>query len=597
MIEKMTKYSFILLSNQQDAVLESIQELGLVDITRSSKPMDEASRKIVGDIELINGLIQGLQKAEVPAGTEVEHIDGDIVRLAGGMIMRYSDDRTEIHQLQQEIETLRVWGSFDTEMLGKLTEAGVPVHFHKLSAKQFRPEWSEEYALSVVDQNKEGTWFVVAGEDPLPGRIPMPEADVAKLEAELADKEQHLQKTLRRLAGAKERVPELERMKADLCARLDLHLAGVAAVPAAENTLCVFEGFAPARDRERLEAAFDQMDVYWQSADATKEDNPPIKLKNNWFSRLFEGITGMYGMPVYDEFDPTPLLSIFFLLFFAMCLGDGGYGIVLILVGIAIHKKWLKIKMFENIGPLISVLGVATFFVGILMGTFFGIDLRQAAWVPQGLKNYMISGQIAGYDAQMVLALLVGVLHICLAMIFKTVYCIRRFGFRNSLSTLGWTMLIVGGVLIAAVAMLKFLPATVIKWMVIGLAVLSGLGIFIFNKPGRNPLLNIGAGLWDSYQMVTGILGDVLSYIRLYALGLAGGLLGAAFNRLGNMVLGPNPSWQWFFFVLILIVGHLLNLLMSCLGAFVHPLRLNFVEFFKNSGYEGRGLKYNPLKK
>ena len=96
--------------------------------------------------------------------------------------------------------------------------------------------------------------------------------------------------------------------------------------------------------------------------------------------------------------------------------------------------------------------------------------------------------------------------------------------------------------------------------------------------------------------MATGILGDVLSYIRLFALGLAGGMLGAAFNDLGTMVLGDGGI-NWVFFILILVVGHVLNLLMSCLGAFVHPLRLNFVEYFKNAGYEGKGKTYNPLKK
>ncbi len=144
--------------------------------------------------------------------------------------------------------------------------------------------------------------------------------------------------------------------------------------------------------------------------------------------------------------------------------------------------------------------------------------------------------------------------------------------------------------------MLGLLPENVTKIAVIAIGAVSALCIFIFNTPGRNPLINIGAGLWDTYNMATGIMGDVLSYIRLYALGLAGGMLGGAFNNLGLMVLGDNPTWQWLPFVLILLAGHALNLLMSCLGAFVHPLRLTFVEYFKNSGYEGKGAKYNPLK-
>ena len=382
-----------------------------------------------------------------------------------------------------------------------------------------------------------------------------------------------------------------------LTSELDRYLAGVKAESAAENALCCFEGFAPVSCKEQLEDALESADAYYWAEPATKEDNPPIKLRNKRFSKLFEGITAMYGLPVYDEFDPTPILAIFFMLFFALCMGDAGYGIVLILFGVAVNKKWVNIQMFSKIGTLISVLGVATFIIGLLLGTFFGIDLTTAQWVPDGLKKCMLTGEVAGYDVKMVLALIIGVLHICLAMIVKSVGYVKRFGLKNNLSTLGWTLLVVGIVIVAAVAMLKLVPMDIAKWIVIGIAGVSALGIFIFNKPGRNPLLNIGSGLWDTYQMVTGLLGDVLSYIRLYALGLAGGMLGGAFNDLAAMVGGENSTWQWLFVVLILLFGHVLNILMSCLGAFVHPLRLTFVEYFKNSGYEGKGMRYNPLKK
>ena len=142
------------------------------------------------------------------------------------------------------------------------------------------------------------------------------------------------------------------------------------------------------------------------------------------------------------------------------------------------------------------------------------------------------------------------------------------------------------------------LPTNIVNYTLIGIGAISALGIFIFNKPGRNPLINVGAGLWDTYQMSTGLLGDVLSYIRLYALGLAGGMLGAAFNQLGAQVMGENPNVGTIIgFVLIVTFGHVLNLLMACLGAFVHPLRLSFVEYFKNSGYEGSGKLYKPFSK
>ena len=142
------------------------------------------------------------------------------------------------------------------------------------------------------------------------------------------------------------------------------------------------------------------------------------------------------------------------------------------------------------------------------------------------------------------------------------------------------------------------LSSALTKWIIIVLGVVSGLGIFVFNDPKRNKLANIGMGLWDTYNMITGLMGDVLSYLRLYALGLAGSMLGMAFNDMGVMVLGDGSNAVlWLPFLLLVLLGHTLNIAMCALGAFVHPLRLNFLEFFKNSGYEATGRSYNPLKK
>ena len=203
-----------------------------------------------------------------------------------------------------------------------------------------------------------------------------------------------------------------------------------------------------------------------------------------------------------------------------------------------------------------------------------------------------------GYDIQMLMALAIGVFHICLAMVIKAICYTKRFGIKKNITTWGWLLLVLGGLVTAILFFTEVFSAEVTKWVLIGVGGLSALAIYIFNTPGRNPLINIGAGLWETYNMATGILGDVLSYIRLYALGLAGGMLGAAFNQLAQMVLGDMPNiGQWIGFILILIIGHVLNLCMSALGAFVHPLRLSFVEYFKNSGYEGKGHLYEPFRK
>ena len=591
MIAPMTKYSFILLSGEQEGLFDKLLEIGLVDVTRSVKPIDDHSHRMMGEVELLNGLIQGLGKVEVPEGIQPEAIDGDIVRLTGGMLMRYADDTLEIKQLQKEIEDLQVWGAFDPARLKELSDAGVPIHFHILPNKLFKPEWPEQYALTVLKTDKNRTWFVVAGSDLLPGEIHVPETDVEGKKRELQEKEAHFQKVLRRIAGAKERTGELRQRLAQAYTDLDRYLAQAAVVPAAENTLVTLVGYAPTESEETVDAACDALGVYYFKDAAVVEDNPPISFRNNKFVKMFEVLTDMYGRPAYNGFDPTPFIAVFFLLFFAFCMGDAGYGLILIVIGLLLKK----VDSFKSFFPLVVTLGAATTVIGFLFHTFFSVDISQWS-IFQGFP--FLPSKIAGYDGTMVLALVVGVLHISLAMIVKTIEETKTKGFKESLGTWGWTLLIVGGVAVAAFALTGVLDKAATKWVIIVLGVLSCLGIFVLNNIHRNPLINIGSGLWDTYNMASGLLGDVLSYLRLYALGLAGSMLGMAFNSIGAMILGDGSNWaMWIPFLLIVIVGHTLNIAMCVLGAFVHPLRLNFLEFFKNSGYEAAGRNYNPLKK
>ena len=594
MITPMTKYSFILLKGEEGPLLEKLQEIGLVDITRSAKPMDDTSRKLSGEVELLDGLIQGLSRAVIPEDIEPEYIEGDIVRLAGGMIMRYSEDTMHIKELEKEMKELKAWGEFDRSILDQLAQAGVPVHFHILPYKQFKQEWADEYALSIIcGQKGKAVYFVVAGEDPLPGEIHAPENNMEEKKAQLEEKREHFKKTLRRIAGAKERIPELEKLKTEALEKLDLYLAGVTASPAADDTISTLVGYAPTEKDATITEALEETGVLYIREEAQVKDNPPITFSNNWFVRQFETLTDMYGRPAYDGFDPTPFISIFFMLFFAFCMGDCGYGLVLIAAGFLLKK----VDGFKDMAPLVTILGVATAVIGFLFHTFFSLDISQ--WqVFAPIKGIFLPAQIAGNDATMILSLAVGIFHISLAMVVKTIHQTKTKGLYASLGTWGWTLLIVGGIIVAAFSFAGVLNETITKWIVIALGIVSALGIFVFNNPERNKFANIGMGLWDTYNMVTGLMGDVLSYLRLYALGLAGSMLGMAFNDMGVMVLGDGTNYiLWPFFILLVVLGHTLNIAMCALGAFVHPLRLNFLEFFKNSGYEASGRSYNPLKK
>ena len=589
MVTEMTKYGFILMSGEADAFLKKLQEIGMVDITRSVKPIDEQSEKLSYQADIYRKAIVALKEVEPAEFAEKTY--GDLAANVLETVNGIESDRNQLTQLRRDLEECQPWGNFDVNDIERLAKQGLKLHFYK--AKAVDPAWKEQYALSEISNDGVNTYFVVVDDQneyefPLK-ELPAPTRDCASIKKEIAALEDDIEQKNKHLSELKCHEDDLRKEMDKMASELDLHLAHVAGEKVAEDYITVFEGFAPASSEESLRALLDQEDVFYVADKAKVDDNPPIKLKNNKYVSMFELLTDMYGRPKYNEFDPTVFISIFFMLFFAFCMGDMGYGLVLI--GASLGLK----KMLGNIAPLGVTLGIATTVVGFFFHTFFSVDMLQWSWLPEGVKSIMLPSQIAGFDGTMVLALLVGVVHICLAMIVKTYQATKTKGFANSLGTWGWTLLIVGGVIVGAFALLGVMETSLATWAIIIIGILSALGIFFLNDLHRNPLVNMGIGLWDTYQMVTGLLGDVLSYLRLYALGLAGAKLGEAFNAIGVQALGDGGV-NWIFFILIVVVGHVLNIAMCVLGAFVHPLRLNFLEFFKNSGYEGSGRNFNPLQ-
>lgn len=580
MITQMKKYTFMVFHRDYDAFLTAIREAGVVHIAEKGEGVAESEE----------------MQAALAKVDQLRHI------IRQGATDQLLSDKAEVEKqiadTEREIKRMSVWGPFDPQMVANLKNAGYGLGCYSCAEKHFQEEWGV-----VVAQQAGKVYFVQTGPNPInlsaePGvsAETLNEKSVAQLGDDLVALGGMLAAANARIEGwQKAEMPKLEAELKEAEAHVDWTRVQLHTNREADGALCIAEGFCPVDAEANLEAVLKQQEVYYTVEDPTEEDNTPIKLRNNKITSIFECLTGMYGWPSYGEWDPTPILAPFYLLFFALCMGDMGYGIILIIYGLLQTKKIVNISMFDGLGPIITVLGVATTVVGFFMNTVFGVPVTMLDWHPE---------KVAGYDFWMVAAIVIGIFHICLAMTVKAISQTQRFGFKAMISTWAWLLLIVGTIATLLLGMAFSLPTTIVEWTIIGIAVVSALGIYVFNTPGRNPLINIGAGLWDTYNMATGLLGDVLSYIRLYALGLAGGMLGNAFNNLAlGMVWGDGEgsvgalALKGLGVALILVFGHVLNLLMACLGAFVHPLRLTFVEYFKNAGYEGRGLLYTPFKK
>lgn len=611
MIDKMTRYSFILLSGEKERFLKDLQDLGLMDITRSSKSVDEESSELMERADVLKVAADYLSGLEVPQGTQAAEVESatpaeDLSELR----MKLDEDKAALSAARSRLETLKAWGGgLSAASLKKIEEINsalrsegsqpLTIRYYKTPEKNFKPEWASLVPLEVISKDSRNVYFVTVSDDPaytFPiAPVQEPEGDLETCEAEISAREAAVKAAWAKIAGLKKYVPEIEKKRRDVLSELDLYLAGTESESAAEDRLCVFTGFAPTEDDGKIAARLDTMDIYWTSRAAQTEDMPPIKLKNNKFVSMFQVLTDMYGRPAYDGFDPTIWISIFFMLFFAFCMGDMGYGLVLVVIGLLLKKT-----SAGKLAPLVVTLGAATTLLGFLFHTFFSVDFYNMLKDTPARYLMIPSDEIkaaTGYDANMILALVIGIIHLCIAICIKTAMQTKNKGIKNSLGTWGWTLLIVGGVIVAALAIFEVLPPAIVKPVVIALGVVSAIGIFFLNDIHANPLVNFGSGLWATYNTVTGLLGDVLSYLRLYALGLAGSMLGYAFNQLGMMVLGDGGiGFNWIFFILLVVLGHTLNIAMCILGAFVHPLRLNFLEFFKNSEYDGSGRNYNPLK-
>ncbi len=281
------------------------------------------------------------------------------------------------------------------------------------------------------------------------------------------------------------------------------------------------------------------------------------------------------------------------MLFFGFCLGDAGYGL-LFLIGATLIKPRMNEDM-KKILTLMQWLGGSTILFGIISGTFFGVNLIEVA--EEGRVDWLVSIRDLMLDSEKMFyfALVLGAIQIIYGMGIKAANLMRQRGFKYALSTIGWIILIVGSVILLAVKDESNIGLiNTLFYILLGV---SGALILLLNNPDKNVFINLGGGLWDVYSIVTGVLGDLLSYIRLFALGVSSAILGYVFNDLAMQMSGDIPVVSQLIFLLILLIGHGLNIFMASLGAFVHPMRLTFVEFYKNAGFEGGGKAYNPFRK
>ena len=614
MIEKMKKLTFLVYHREYDVFLHHLQELGVMHIeggTLSEEQSETVSadmaemRRVDALLKKMEALPQPVAASSSAATSTSNSADSDLVDTLEDLFARHEDLAQRQADLTEQVEALTPWGEFDpADVRQQMALAGCEMHFYTAPAKVFRKEIQPAYPVELISETKDKTHFVAIlrlDEDQtarqlqtLATEVALPEAALSTLRAQLQDVSASCAATLQQLQNlAASSTADVKACRDHLAARLAFDTVAATTETAADDHLMVLRGWVPATKQQTIQDAFAQSGAWFEVTDPQPGDDIPICLKNNRFFRLFEMFTELYMLPKYSELDLTPFLAPFYVLFFGLCLGDSGYGLFITLAVLAVKffKKDLS-QSLKSAMNLLLILGLSAFFCGLLSGAFFGFNLYTLG-VPFLDR---LGSAVALDNSQMFnLSLILGFVQIIFGMCLKAYNRTIQLGFRYSLSTIGWMMVIL------SLAVTLLLPdyASVAKWFTYAGFALA----FCYNSPeryARNPatglLINVGTGLWDAYNTATGMLGDMLSYVRLFALGLSGGILATVFDSLATGLAPDNAILGPIVMVLIFLVGHALNMFMNVLGAFVHPMRLTFVEFFKNAGYEGGGTAYRPFK-
>lgn len=601
MIVPMMKYSFLVYHADYKAFLKELKQMGVLHVQVKKQ---EATPEMQDLLRAYNDLLKTIRSLSVRGKDKV--VSGEGPRLADGAAVwqRIREIEAELEQKQQQIGSLEKeaqllvpWGDFSPERLEDLKQSGLYFRFLVCRDKYFDPAWEQEHYLQKVSAEGGFTCFVLlqreAGaslpewegvdETLLPARSL---SDLRKEQKALEAEVSRLNEELDSLAT--HQLGQLEAYAADLKSELDEANVLHQTQSEVEDHVRLIEGWVPQPKMAGLNAELDRRSILYVASRPTDDDKVPVQLKNNRFARVFESIGDLYELPNHKELDLVPFFAPFYMLFFGFSLGDAGYGLIILLA--AIFMKY-KVPKMRSILTLAQWLGLVTVVFGALTGTFFGIDLIEAdiAWLDKW-KAYMIDT-----DKLFNLALILGVIHILFGMVLKVVNVSITKGFAYSYATIGWLLLIVGSGLAYGLRELGAVSESVGTYVQNGILIASGSLILLFNDPRRSIVMNFLSGLWDVYGMVTGLVGDLLSYIRLFALGVSSAILGFVFNELAMSMRPDNVIFGPLVMIIILLVGHGMTLFMAGLGAFVHPIRLTFVEFYKNAGFTGGGKRYTPF--
>jgi len=606
MIEKMKMVCVVSSASRKDEMLEGLRNLGILHLSEKKSPERAVSERFTSLSKTALELTEYAPDKKMKGKADIPILSDEQFEEMYQGVLATLEKKAAIVQEQStvsaEIERLRAWGDFSPAEVRNLKKAGCDLHFYRIGKKEYAMA-AKDPDIQIIRLAPIDKLDAVAVIGTLPAEIPaaefsLPEKGLRELEAELDRCSQQMAEceAVLKKAAVYDASFQMQMLKA----QNEENYSSARETAQNDEDFVWICGYLPEAELPRFKEAASANRWAWAHADVADDDTQiPTKVKYGKVSGLIKPVFDILGiLPGYREADISMWFFLFFTLFFAMIIGDGGYGVLILLgtIGYAVKAKGLN-----NTSYLLLVLSIATILWGAVTGTWFGLEkamevpLLKALVIPSfaNYPEYFGVTALTQQNTIMKLSFSIGAVQ----MAIGSLIAVKRKLAAKDLSwiaDMGWLVAIVAMYLLSLYLVIGENIPIVPVFALIGVAFILVV-LFGGMAPDRTFAQGLKAGCADAFTVFLNTIscfGNVMSYIRLFAVGMAGLAISQSFNGIAAGFEGPLMILG----VGVVLIGHGLNIIMCFLSVVVHGVRLNVLEFSGQAGLEWTGIAYEPFK-
>ncbi len=589
MIEKMLKAAIVCRKEDQVFTLKELRKFGVIHVEIAQKPTDtEVSSSLLKELEKVNRSIITLSETRCK---EVAHTfrSDDPKTLTERLVTAVSENvsyKKDIESLHKEREKLLPWGEFSFDSIDKIQQSGYFIYLCA-TPKQFVNNYSDKGTIEIVSKNKTTVYFLIISKnaykkEELPlAPLPAQKISISKIDTKIAELNSKSNENKCVISSLTKSLASIKEYKTYIEEKLEFAInketMGV------EKDLRYLKGFVPKKCEKMLLEAARKSGWAIHLEEVTDKDNAPTFINPPKIFSLATPIFDFLGIsPSYNEWDISGAMLFFFSLFFAMIIGDAGYGTIFLIVTLVAKIIYRRVPKYAKALNLFILLSFLTIVWGILTGSFFGMD---ASRLPKEMRGIEFFSNPDTYNVHIqYVCFMIAAIHLSLGRVWKA---ILYWNSKKALGQLGWALVIWGNFFTAIkVVVYQEAPFPTFAFFLYGIGVALIL-FFYVNWKEITALFELPLSLIGSFI-------DVLSYIRLFAVGIAAIYIAENFNQMGLQIMHIS-GWLFIFGLLIIVAGHLLNITLSLMAVLVHGVRLNILEFSNHMELKWGGTPFKPF--